>query len=75
MPSDLGTPSEPAVGMTSPAKIDRLGRPEPAEREAERARFGLVHSEPPGAVLDGREAIRLLPIVVHIGHEMLAASS
>src|SRR5215831_17240110 len=67
--SNLGTPSQPSVGMASPAEIDGLGGTEPTEWKSEGARLGRVHSEPPLALLDrhGRQgAIRLITFFVHV---------
>src|SRR6478736_7910788 len=68
-PSDLGTPSQPSIRMTSPAEVNRLSGTKPTERKSEGARLGLVHSEIPATVVDRRPqhlAIRLLPIFVHV---------
>src|SRR5262249_35037066 len=67
--SNLGTPSQPSVGMANPAEIDGLGGTEPTKRKSKCARLGYFHSQPPAAVLNrhGRHgAIRLIPFFVHV---------
>src|SRR5262249_60683278 len=66
---NLGAPSQPPVGMASPAEIDGLGRTEPTERKPESARLGRIHSQPPATLLDrhGRQrAIRLILFFAHV---------
>jgi len=55
--------------MSSPAEIDRLGDPEPTERESQGAGLGFVHSQPPTHVIGSHArhaAIRLVPFAVHV---------
>src|SRR5262245_33166096 len=69
MSPNFGTPSQPSVGMASPAEIDGLGGMEPTERKPERARLGRVHQQPPAAVVNRRRrhrAIRLILFFVHV---------
>ena len=68
--SHVGTPSQPPVGMSKPAEVDRFGRPEPAERKAEGARLGCFHSEPPAAVLQRRARHAAIGLIPFLGHEL-----
>src|SRR4029077_10383938 len=75
--SNLGTPSQPSVGMSNPADIDWLGRTEPTKRKPETTWLGFVHLQPLVAGLDRHArhghvrhgAIRLIRFFVHVSSD------